>query len=420
MTSIKSNLKAIGGLLKWYLQTPKNMIKWSCKVKKLYIIIMFKRHIDPPKNKSFFLFGPRGTGKTTWLKTNYKQAIYINLLEAQTFNNLLAGPERLQSYIPDKFNDWVILDEVQKIPELLDEVHRLIEEKKYKFILTGSSARKLKNKNVNLLAGRALTYKMYPLTSQELGNAFDLEKSLTNGNMPATYNEEDVRKYLESYLMTYLEQEVKQEGLTRNLGAFSRFLEVASFSQGSVLNISEIARECAIHRKVAENYFSILEDLLIAYFLPSFTKRAKRKNVKHNKFYYFDAGVYRTIRPRGPLDYTEEIDGASLETLLLQELMAMNEYHNFNYSLYFWRTISGEEVDFILYGEQGILAIEIKRRKRITPKDLKGLRLFLQDYPGTKAYLVYGGDKTLHEKEITILPIKKFFKNIKPVLSNNF
>ncbi len=377
----------------------------------------YLRQLKSPDNKSFFLFGPRGTGKTTWLIDNFPKAVYIDLLKSSNYNSLLALPERLEEFIPNDFSDWIIIDEIQKIPELLNEVHRLIESKKYKFILTGSNARKLKKEGTNLLAGRALTYFAHPLTVKELGEDFNLRKSLKFGNMPAVYSEKNEKEYLESYVATYLNQEVFQEGLTRNLSAFSRFLEVASFSQGSILNISEVSRECAINRKVAENYFSILEDLLMAYFVPSFTKKSKRRNVKHNKFYYFDAGIYRTIKPVGPLDLPEETDGIGLETLILQELMATNDYENLGYKIYFWRTVGGAEVDFILYGERGLIAIEIKRKSNISSKDLRGLRLFLKDYPGAKAFLLYGGKEKLYYGKITALPIEYFLKNISKVLN---
>jgi predicted AAA+ superfamily ATPase len=311
--------------------------------------------------------------------------------------------------IPENFSDWVILDEVQKIPELLDVVHYLIEEKKIKFILTGSSARKLKKKGTNLLAGRALTYKMYPLTSIELGNDFDYHDALKWGTLPAIFNEEDKQGFLESYVMTYLEEEVKQEGLTRNLGAFSRFLESASFSQGSMLSISEVARSCAVSRKIAENYFSIIEDLLIAHFLPAFTKRVKRELIKSQKFYFFDTGIFRTIRPKGPLDSPEEIEGASLETLVLQELLAINDYFCLRNKIYYWRTKQGVEIDFVLYGEKTIIAIEVKRKGRIGQKDLKGLKLFLKDYPSAKAYLLYGGNEIRYIDNIIVLPVEEFF-----------
>ena len=222
---------------------------------------MYSRLIQPPKDKSFFLFGPRGTGKTTWVKSHFKKALYLDLLEAEIFNDLLANPQRLEHFIRKGFNDWIVIDEVQRVPELLNEIHRLIEKKKHRFILTGSSARKLRSRGSNLLAGRALHYSMYPLTASELGKDFQLEHSLKFGQLPSVYIENDPKKYLESYVKTYLEQEIRQEGLTRNLGAFSRFMEAASFSQGSVLNISSVARECAVERKVVESYFTILEDL---------------------------------------------------------------------------------------------------------------------------------------------------------------
>jgi uncharacterized protein len=377
---------------------------------------MFKRILSYPKNKSFFLFGPRGVGKTTWLKSTFTKSKYINLLKAETFTTLLANPSRLSEHIPHNFSDWIIIDEVQKIPALLDEVHRLIEEKKYKFILTGSSARKLKNKNVNLLAGRALKYNMYPLTHLELGKNFSFSQAIKYGSMPMIFSEEDKLRYLQTYVMTYLEEEVKQEGLTRNIGNFSRFLEVASFSQAAVINMSEIARETSIHRKVIENYFSILEDLLIAYFLKPFTKRQKRKQVRHNKFYFFDVGVFRTLRPKGPYDFAEEIEGVAIETLIFHELKSIIDYERLNYEIFFWRTIQGHEVDFVLYGEKNIIAFEVKRKTNINNKDLSALKIFIKDYPQAKAYLIYGGQEVLYYDKITLIPFEYFFKKFLDLL----
>ncbi len=379
--------------------------------------IYYQRQLKIPHNKSFFLFGPRGTGKTTWIKNNFPEAIYINLLKPEIYNHLLANPEKLEDFIVDKFSDWIIIDEVQKVPELLNEVHRLIESKGYKFILTGSNARKLRQKGVNLLAGRALVLNMYPLVTEELKEDFNLKTSLRFGNMPAIYNEEDKEGYLEAYAMTYLQQEVLQEGWIKNLPAFSRFLRIASFSQGSLLNISEVARECAVNRKVVENYFSILDDLLVAYFLPPFKKRAKRESVKHNKFYYFDVGIYRTLRPRGPLDISTEIDGAGLETLVLQELKAIGEYNKLGYKVYFWRTVSGLEVDFVLYGEKHFVAIEVKRKTSVSSKDLRGLKMFLKDYPEAKGVLLYGGAEKLYYDNIEVIPLTDFFKDVQAILS---
>jgi predicted AAA+ superfamily ATPase len=378
---------------------------------------MYSRFISPPKAKSFFLFGPRGTGKTTWVKSAFPKAAYIDLLEAELFNDLTANPQRLSNFIPLDFKDWVIIDEVQRIPELLHEVHRLIETKKYRFILTGSSPRKLKRKGPNLLAGRALTLSMHPLSVAELGDDFQLEHSLRYGQLPSVYTEADPKKYLEAYVRTYLEEEIRQEGLTRNLSAFARFLEAASFSQGSVLSISSVARECHIERKVVESYFSILEDLMIGYRIPIFSKKAKRRLIVHPKFYFFDVGVYRTLRPMGPLDAPEEVDGIALETLFLQELMAMNSALDLGYKIFYWRTSNGREVDFILYGPKGMLSFEIKRTSRITSAMLGGLRSFLTDYPMAKAYFVYGGNRRMYEGKIEVVPVLEVLKNLKTFLA---
>lgn len=378
---------------------------------------MYRRNINYPDNKSFFLFGPRGTGKTTWVKATFPQAVYLDLLEAELFNDLLANPQRLGNFIPKNFNDWIILDEVQRVPELLNEVHRLIENEKHKFILTGSSARKLRRGGYNLLAGRAATRSMHQLTVQELGTNFNLDHSLTYGQLPCAYTESNPKDYLESYVSTYLQEEIRDEGLTRNLSAFSRFLEAASFSQGSPVNISSVARECGINRKVAESYFTILEDLLIGYRLPVFTKRSKRRMATHSKFYFFDVGVYRTLRPRGPLDMPEYIDGTALETLVFQELNAINANNNLGYVLYYWRTASNVEVDFVLYGERGLHVFEVKRTGKVRREDMQGLKAFLKDYPQAQAHLIYGGDRRMQEDGISIIPINDALKELPQLLT---
>ncbi|OGC05551.1 ATPase [candidate division WOR-1 bacterium RIFCSPLOWO2_02_FULL_46_20] len=380
---------------------------------------MYSRLIKPPEDKSFFLFGPRGTGKTTWVKATFPGAVYLDLLEAELFNDLLADPQRLEKFIPKGLSDWIIIDEVQKIPELLNEVHRLIEKYKHRFVLTGSSARKLRRKGQNLLAGRALTFALHQLTALELGNDFDLSRSLKFGQLPSVYIEKDPKAYLESYVKTYLEEEIRQEGLTRNLGAFSRFLEAASFSQGSVLNIAAIARECAVERKVVENYFSILEDLLIAYKIPVFAKKAKRRMAAHPKFYLFDVGLYRTIRPMGPLDRPEETDGVALETLLFQELNAINDYYKLGHKIFYWRTASNLEVDFVLYGEKGIKAFEIKRTGKVNSSMLKGLKAFLMDYPSASAYFIYGGERRMRDGEVDIIPLAEVFRELPKILDRH-
>ena len=377
---------------------------------------MYPRLVKEPENKSFFLFGPRGTGKTTWVKQAFPDAVYIDLLESRLYNDLLADPQRLENLIPNNFNNWIIIDEVQKIPELLNEVHRLIEKYKYKFILTGSSARKLRRKGPNLLAGRALNYSMHPLTAIELGKDFNLNHSLAFGNLPSVYVESNPKDYLESYIKAYLVEEILQESLTRNLSSFSRFLEAASFSQGSVLNISEVARECAVERKVVESYFTILEDLLLAYRIPIFSKRAKRRLIVHPKFYFFDVGVYRALRPMGPLDAPDEVEGISYESLFFQELKAVNDYYGFGYKIYYWRTNSNLEVDFVLYGNRGLKAFEIKKRGRIPTSGFQGLKAFLKDYPTAKAYFIYGGERQMSEDAIDIIPMEYALKNLPNIL----
>ena len=261
-----------------------------------------------------------------------------------------------------------------------------------------------------------MTYYMYPLTAVELGDDFNLETVLEYGALPSIFSEPDKKKYLESYVKTYLYEEVLQEGMTRNLSAFARFLETASFSQGSVLNVSEVAREAMVERKVIENYFTILEDLLVATRIPVFTKRAKRKMVTHHKFYFFDAGIYRTIRPMGPLDNPEGVSGISIETLFLQNLQAINDYYDFGYKIYYYRTALGVEVDFIMYGERGIVAFEVKRSDKISRSDLRGLKAFLSDYPAAKAYLVYGGKRRIREGNIEIVPVIDALKNLAELL----
>lgn len=318
--------------------------------------------------------------------------------------------------IPEGFNDWVVVDEIQKIPQLLDEVHRLIEEKHYKFILTGSSARKLRRGGVNLLAGRAVIHHLHPLTVQELGKDFNLKEYLEFGGLPGVFSAENKTHYLKSYVQSYLQQEIIQEGISRNLSAFARFLETASFSQGSVLNMSEVARETSIGRRATENYFSALEDLLIGVRLPVFTKRAKRKLVSHHKFYYFDTGVYRAVRPLGPFDQPEFIAGIALESLFFQNLRAINDYLNLDYNLYYYRTAAGSEVDFIAYGKRGIKAFEIKSKKDIFPSDLTGLKTFLADYPMAKGYVLYGGNLKRHKQGIEIWPISEALKSLPEIL----
>ena len=381
---------------------------------------VFERLIKKPleSRKSFFLFGPRGTGKTTWLRHRLPDALFVNLLQSEYYNRLSANPGHLRQLIPPDHTGWTVIDEVQRIPALLNEVHDLIEARGLVFVLTGSSARTLRRRGVNLLAGRALTYRMHPLTAVEQQESFNLRDSVQLGHLPARFSESDPAKYLKDYVQTYLREEVMQESLTRNIAHFAHFLEVASFSQGATINISAVAREAHIERSVAENYFSILEDLLIAVRLPVFSRKAKRKLISQKKFYFFDAGVFRAIRPVGPLDSDAEIDGPALETLVFQELRAVNDYYDYGYQLFFWRTRSSLEVDFVLYGPRGLLAIKIKRSTQIQPKDTRALREFKKDYPPAKCFVFYGGPSPVYMDDVTVLPVEHALRNLHHILGN--
>ncbi|OGI12000.1 MAG: ATPase [Candidatus Margulisbacteria bacterium GWF2_35_9] len=381
---------------------------------------MFKRALSLPleEKSSLFLFGPRGTGKTSWLKTIKQQALYLDLLDFSVYEKLSASPDRLRTFIVSPNTQWVIIDEVQRVPELLQEVHRLIESQKIRFILTGSSARSLRKKGVNLLAGRALTFYMHPLIPSELGDAFSLERALTYGLLPSVITHENPQKYLESYVQTYVKEEVMQEGLTRNIGTFNKFLEVASFSQGNIINSAEVARELGVSRSTVVDYFQILEDLLLAVRINPFSQRAKRKIIAHPKFYFFDTGVFRVLRPKGPLDTPEEIDGAALETLILQVLRAVNDYHELGYTISFWRTATGHEVDFILYGPAGFYAIEIKRSAKVSMSMLKGLKAFKKDYEQASCLVVYMGQHHQEIDGIRLVPCNDFLLHILDFIGN--
>ena len=375
---------------------------------------MYHRLLKPPSsNRSFFLFGPRGTGKTLWVKTHFAKALYLDLLQSNLYNQLLADPGQLEHLIPKEFSDWVILDEIQRVPALLNEVHRLIEEKGYKFILTGSSARSLRRQGANLLGGRAGIEHMFPLSAVELGADFDLKKALTGGLLPTVWNTDiDPQYYLEGYIEAYLQQEVAQEALVRQLGDFARFLKIASLSQGQPVNLANIAREVALSRDRVAGYFQVVEDLLIGIHLPPFTRRADRRLVTHPKFYFFDVGLFQALRPRGPLDSSAEIEGPALETLVLENIRAVNESLKLGYDISYWRTSTGLEIDFVLYGPKGFHTIEVKRSRSIGPRDRSAQEAFLKDFPEAKAWIIYGGDQTLYFDKITAIPFTQFLMEL--------
>lgn len=369
-----------------------------------------------PLNQSFFLFGPRGTGKSSWAGESFKHALLLDFLDPETFRFYSAYPERLRELLagnPGKKE--IVLDEIQKVPQLLTVIHSLIEEHKgLRFIMTGSSSRKIKKSGADLLAGRALNVSMHPFMAGELGAGFSLEKALAVGTLPLVWFSESPEKTLKSYNALYLREEVQLEALVRNIASFARFMEAISFSHGSLLNVSSVARECGVERKTVEGYVRILEDLLLIFPVEVFGKRAKRKLVGHPKVYFFDTGVFSSLRPKGPLDRPEEIQGLALEGLVAQHLRAWIAYRGGENTLYYWRTKGGLEVDFVVYGEAGLFAIEVKNSEKVRSENLRALEAFKKDYPEAQCLLIYRGRERLKKGNVLCLPCEGFLRGLNP------
>ena len=365
--------------------------------------------------RSCFLFGPRGTGKSTWLRHQLPDALYLDLLDPALYRSLIARPERLLDLLAGSPQaGTVVVDEIQRVPELLTVIHSALEEPRpRRFIMTGSSARKLRRGGVDLLAGRASHRTLHPFMAAEL-REFDLQKALKLGLLPLVLGAEHPVDALSGYTSLYLEQEVQAEGLTRNIGAFARFLEAVSLSHGTPLNVAAVARECEVERKVVAGYVGILEDLLLAFRVPVFRRRARRRTVARDKLYLFDAGVFRALHPRGPLDAPAEIAGQALEGLVAQHLRAWAAYSTDGARLFYWRTPGGTEVDFVLYGASGLHAIEVKNARRIGPGDLRPMRAFCADYPEAKAALLYRGAVRERIDGIWVLPVAGFLRRLRP------
>ncbi|MFZ9812961.1 MAG: ATP-binding protein [Burkholderiaceae bacterium] len=372
-----------------------------------------RRKIPIPEG-SFFLFGPRGTGKTTWLRQTFPNAVWLDLLDPQSQRSYLARPERLRELVDGNPGATdVVVDEIQKAPGLLDMVHQLIEEKRgLRFILTGSSARKLRRDAVNLLAGRLVRVEMHPFTADELGAQFSLNRALTTGLVPLIWNATEPEQTLRAYAALYLREEVQAEALVRDIGAFARFLEAISFSHASLLNLAAISRECEVGRKTVEGYLGVLEDLMLCFRLPVFARRAKRALVSHEKFYFFDAGVYGSLRPTGPIDKPQEIAGLALEGLVAQHLRAWIARRRAGEQLYFWRTKSGSEVDFVIYGPRVFRAWEVKHSGRVHPSDLRSLKAFKEDFPEASVGMVYLGQEQLEIDGVAVIPCQQFLQGL--------
>ncbi len=375
---------------------------------------MYQRTLVTPRN-SFFLFGPRATGKSTWIDKEFSNALKINLLLSKDFLALSRNPGLIRQWIDSEKSEWVIVDEVQKLPILLDEIHQLIYEDKAKFVLTGSSARKIKKENGNMLAGRASAKNFFTLTSKELNFDFNVEEILAYGNLPQVHNLKNINEkidYLESYATTYLKEEVQQEALVRNLSSFQRFLEITSILNGQVLNSSNVARETGVARSTIDGYFSILQDTLLGIVLPGNKLKAKIKEVSNPKFYFFDQGVARALsgQLRDPLEKTER--GFLLENWILNELRAYISYLGVGGDLSYWGTPSNNEVDFIWKRGKQLVGFEIKSSKNWAQDFNIGLNTLLDSKKIQKGYGVYLGEKILKADKIEIYPLKVFFKKL--------
>ncbi len=373
---------------------------------------MYTRLLRRPSG-SFFLFGPRSTGKSTWIRKNFKNATMYNLLNSREALRLERDPralyDELKSLPPES---WVVLDEVQKVPALLDEVHNLMESAGLRFVLCGSSARKLKRGASNLLAGRAIVKHMFPLTSAELGNDFDPSQAIVKGGLPLAVASEDAEAFLSAYASTYLDEEIRAEALTRNVGAFSRFLEVAARQNGQATNTSTIARETGVPRTTVGTYFDILIDTLVGYWIPAWKLKRSTRQHSQPKFFFFDTGVARALSGRLPYPPTNEESGPLLETMLFNEIRAYLSYNGLRYQPYYWRSYDGAEVDFLCEDRSGFIAIEIKSATRWQKRYNRGLERIKTDlHPASvTCHGVFQGDRPITIEGIQVFPVGRFLE----------
>jgi predicted AAA+ superfamily ATPase len=374
-------------------------------------------------NRSFFLFGPRGTGKSTWLQQVLPEALRLDLLDASLFLELSRDPHRIEALVGNRSSgSWVVLDEIQKIPALLDEVHRLIESRHWRFALCGSSARKLRRGGANLLAGRALTLSMESFTAAELGDEFNLDFALNWGLLPLVHQEPDIAAdILAAYVNTYLKEELLAEGLIRNVPPFVRFLAVAGQMNGQVLNAQNIARDAVVARSTVDTYFSVLSDTLVGYVLPAWRPGLKVREAAQPKFYWFDPGVARAAAGllRDPADRLWQ--GTALETLIYHELRVFNEISRKQRHITYYRTAAGVEIDFIIETARrrpdrppSVAAIEIKRSERWDRAWEKPMRR-LAELSGVKVERmigVYCGSRPYQFDDVQVLPVEDFVKEL--------
>jgi uncharacterized protein len=374
---------------------------------------MLPRSIQLPADPkdSFFLWGPRQTGKSTLLKQAYPQAYWVDLLKTDKFVRYTQAPQRLrEELLARPETKLAILDEIQKVPALLDEVHWLIENRGMVFGLCGSSARKVRRGHANLLGGRAVRYELFGLVSAELGPGLNLPRLLNHGYLPRHYLSEAPQKLLRAYVMDYLKEEIASEGLVRNLPAFADFLDVAALADTEMVSYATVARECGVSAPAVKEYFQILVDTLLGRYLPAYRKRPKRRVIQAPKFYFSDVGVVNLLARRGRIEPGSELYGKAMENWVFHELDAHRNYSELHYDLSYWRLAGGLEVDFIL-GDMKI-AVEAKATARITTDHLKGLREVARDHPRIRSRLVVCLEDHQRRTEdgIDILPAARFTK----------
>jgi len=373
---------------------------------------MFKRLIPKPQD-SFLLLGPRGTGKSTWLDKEYSSIQKFDFLDTQLALKYSMNPgyfyEELKSL---RAGTWIIVDEIQKVPSLLDEVHRLIEKHKLKFILSGSSARKLKKSSTNLLGGRAEVIRCYPFVSNEVGDNFDIRKVIQFGSLPKSFLTLKPQGFLRSYIETYIQQEIIAEAIVKSLGSFSRFLEISAIQNGQTINVTNIARDAKVARPTVQGYFQVLVETLVGDWLPAWKLKAATKEVSHPKFYFFDSGVARAASGRLPYPINSEECGFLFETFIFHELKAYMSYSEKNYKLHYWRSHDNNEVDFVFEDQKGYVAIECKSSEEWLNSYNAGLKVLGEKLKSKNIRLfgVYLGDKVLDIGNIKIFPAKTFLK----------
>jgi predicted AAA+ superfamily ATPase len=359
--------------------------------------------------QSIFFWGARQTGKSTLLKKLYPKALLFDLLLSDVYKRLLTNPEYLRETILAQDKKIVIIDEIQRIPILLNEVHWLIVNHNIQFILSGSSPRKIIRSGENLLGGRALKYSLFPLTSAEIPN-FDLERALNNGLLPRHYLSENPKRLIASYIGNYLQDEIVAEAKIRNVDVFAKFLNAAAFSQSEIVNFTSIATDCGVSATTIKEYFQILEDTLLGYFIPVFQKKPKRRVIKAPKFYFFDLGIVNSLLNRGKIEKGSELFGHAFESFIFQELIAHRHYSGVEYKISYWRTASQIEVDFILGDHE--VAIEVKSSNLISSKHLSGLKAFREEYEVKKSIIICNEPIPRIMNDILILPWNIFLERL--------